>query len=85
MEKTPDQIKTWLESQDWHGAFKANVKGRHPDEPAIRRRILNGLYGANTLLGAFEWANTAQGMKFWESKHAEFLQWFKQKEKKLTT
>lgn len=67
--KTPEQIKEWLQKQEWYPLYKSNA-GKEP----------GGRLGSRTISSAFYWKETPQGYAFWSKINGQFLLWYHKKE-----
>lgn len=65
--KTPEQITSWLEKQEWYQQFVANI-------------IAQNLKGASTIGEAFVWDMTPEGFSFWRRINKDFLRWYNKEE-----
>ena len=76
--KTKEEIKKWLEKQEW---FKAYVKNIYIDrlgsDHSAMERLLSGSVEKDTISGAFIWDNTEEGSKFWNNVNKEFQNWYR--------
>lgn len=73
--KTAEEVKAWLEKQDWYKEFCHEVDKCNDTEN--RDRILNGEFLDETITGAFDWLNTEKTIGSWTNRNAEFKDWFK--------
>lgn len=77
--KTPEQIREWLEAQEWNDSFKLNT---HCDNSRNAEKVFSGHYGKGTILLSFDWRSTKEGFLFWNEVHGKFLEWYDEEEKK---
>lgn len=61
--KTPEQIKEWLENQEWYPQFVANI-------------ISQNIKGISTIGESFDWNRTPEGFSFWRRINKDFLRWY---------
>lgn len=73
--KTQQEIKEWLESQEWFDAFKRNIMTETESEDYLNE-ILSGDYLEGTIFAAFLWREAPEGRSFWIYKNREFLEWY---------
>lgn len=72
--KTPEQIKEWLESQQWYPQFVENLKKQRESVPY--EHILCGILKERTIGSAFKWRFTVEGFYFWKYIEDQFLEWY---------
>ena len=70
--RTCAQIREWLRSRDWYGHFIEEMYACRSRQSAYTKNILNGDFGAYTMLVAFSYVNCKYGAAFWEPKIREF-------------
>lgn len=73
--KSRRQIRRYLRRQPWYHSFRMLVamNGRPWREKV---RILLGYYGTATILEAFDWEDSVQGMHFWGQAYVDFTRWY---------
>lgn len=76
--KTPEQIREWLQKQEWYPKFVENLEndflnGLHDYE---REEILQGKWGIFTIYDAFEYSFTPEGTEYWANNDIEFIKWY---------
>lgn len=72
--KTPEQIRDWLEKQEWYLQFKMNAYGCCGVRSS--KRVLNGECSRGTILLSFDWRRTEEGFDFWSMIDKEFQEWY---------
>lgn len=78
--KTPEQIKEWLEEQEWYPQFRLNT---HCDN-SVRsaEKVFNGNCLKGTILLSFDWRKTEEGFDFWNVIDKQFQEWYNKEETK---
>lgn len=71
--KTPEQIKEWLEKQEWYPQFVENMINLRETPYDL---ILAGEEGFNTIISSFMWCLTSEGTDFWTKVDEKFRDWF---------
>lgn len=69
------QIEAWLKRHKWYESFR---RQRELDQLRDRRTgdALQPLLGRHTILGAFDWTRSDEGLEFWAIKNKEFMIWY---------
>lgn len=76
--KTKEEIKKWIEKQEWFKAYVKNIYiNRLDSNPSAMERFLSGSKEKDTISGAFIWDNTEEGGKFWNNVDKEFQNWYR--------
>lgn len=70
--KTAQQIKQYLEKQEWFPRFLKNLE----NPIAERESSLNGLLGELTICFAFNWGDTKEGWSYWQTINERFQEWW---------
>lgn len=84
--RTAEEIRRWIERQPWFTSFWLQTKACRPNEIYCSsyedlKRILSGQNGAHTLLGAFDWLTSIEGLEFWKKENNRFKNWYYEKRK----
>lgn len=72
--KKPEQIKEWLQQQEWYPQFRMNTFACCGVRTA--EKVLNGECLKGTILLSFDWRATEEGFDFWHNIEKQFLKWF---------
>lgn len=76
--KTAEEIKVWLEKQDWYDVFCKRIDEDKYFLENTKDVILNGELLELTITNAFSWINTIEGGQYWEDKNNIFIKWYEE-------
>lgn len=79
--KTPEQIREWLQSQEWYKLFRLNTYLDNISLITIEK-VLSGNCRKNTIVLSFVWESTKEGWDFWNKVNDDFEEWYNKEEKK---
>lgn len=72
--KTPEQIKEWLQKQEWYPQFRLNTY--YDNSVRTAEKVLSGDCLKGTMVLSFVWEKTKQGWDFWNKVNDEFEKWY---------
>lgn len=72
----PLQITRWLHRQDWFKEFLNHVIHERSASFLQKVRRLLGLYGEDTIQGAFVFDVTLEGQRYWNKVNDSFIDWY---------
>lgn len=73
--KTAEEVKAWLEKQDWYDRYVNNIKAYNHNKEE-ERELLNGKKAFKTITYAFAWHITPEGAGFWGEVNDRFQLWY---------
>lgn len=76
--KTAEEVKAWLEKQDWYDVFCKRIDEDKYFLENPKNVILNGELLDLTITNAFSWVNTPEGGQYWEDKNKTFILWYEE-------
>lgn len=74
--KTPEQICQWLRSQLWYEQFVRNIDRHGPILLRDKAKLIYGEEGLSTIVYAFPWNETEEGINFWDEADKQFIKWY---------
>lgn len=75
--KTPEQIREWLQKQEWYESFRRQAEEYLSSE---LYKTLNGYDGTYTISYAFYWQHSKEGDKYWREINRQFQEWYNKEE-----
>ncbi|MBO8472528.1 MAG: hypothetical protein IAB81_02730 [Bacteroidetes bacterium] len=78
--KTPEQIKEWLQKQEWYPQFVRNVKNDSLNSEEDVQDYISGKMQEYTFAYSFSWYESPEGFDFWHEKEKQFFEWYDKEE-----
>ena len=74
--RTAKEIRQYLMQQRWYKDYVRNVK-KHPYRTKeSKKEVLRGDKKEDTILFAFSWYLTSQGVEYWTNVWDKFMKWY---------